>query len=319
MKPLISVILPVHNGERYLEESIESILHQTFQNFEIIAIDDGSQDGSVSLLKSFRDKRLRIFIQENQGLASTLNRAIHLAKGEFLARHDQDDIALPARFERQLEFMKQNSKVMLVGTWAQIWKENKKTDSVHRHSPDSPSLKFELLFDNPFVHSSVMIRKLITEKTGLYSVDPKRQPPEDYEYWSRIARKYEIGNIPQILQIYRETSGSMSRSGINIFRDKVIKISIENISFLLRNSLPRGLINDCVYLYHDAYSRISPDTSFKDISNLVTCAYLLIKKDQRANNNYLDKRFKSVLSNLKKKFIYYKHGKAAGVILTWFS
>src|SRR5437660_806769 len=99
--PLVSVLLPVYNGARFLEGGIESILSQSYRNIELIIINDGSSDDSAQIISKFHDPRIRAYSQENQGLAATLNRAIHLAKGEYLARQDQDDLSLPQRLEKQ--------------------------------------------------------------------------------------------------------------------------------------------------------------------------------------------------------------------------
>ena len=104
-KPLVSVLFPVYNGEVYLEEAIHSILDQNYDNFEIIIINDGSIDDSSAVIQNFSDSRIRFYENRtNQGLAFTLNRAINLSKGDYLARQDQDDISLPERFEKQVKF-----------------------------------------------------------------------------------------------------------------------------------------------------------------------------------------------------------------------
>jgi len=228
-KPLVSVILPVFNGEKYLAEAVESILAQSYQRFEFIIIDDGSKDKSLSVIKKFKDDRIKVYSQTNKGLAKTLNRGIGLSKGIYLARQDQDDFSYPKRLEKQVSFLNKNPKCGLVGTWAEIWEgNNKKTHRYHKHPSTNKLLQFFLLFNNPFVHSSVMIRKTALKEVGLYSTDKSRQPPEDYELWSRIAQKYELANIPEVLHAYREIPKSMSRSKLG-FKSKVIKISRENL------------------------------------------------------------------------------------------
>lgn len=232
-KPLVSVILPVYNGEKYLVEAIESILNQSYQKFELIIINDGSKDRSLSIIKKFKDGRIKFYNQTNKGLAKTLNRGISLAKGIYIGRQDQDDYSYPKRLEKQVDFLNKNPKCGLVGTWAEIWeKDNKKTHRSLKHPSRNKLLQFFLLFNNPFVHSSTMIRKKALVEVGLYSTDKDRQPPEDYELWSRIAQKYELANIPEILHAYREVPKSMSRSKLG-FESKVVKISRENLRRVL--------------------------------------------------------------------------------------
>ena len=121
LKTLISVILPVYNGSEYLTESIDCILNQTYSNFEFIIIDDGSTDDSAAIIANYTDVRIRFYSQQNQGLASTLNRGISLANGNYIARQDQDDVSLPNRFAQQVAFLEANPEYGMVGTWAAIW------------------------------------------------------------------------------------------------------------------------------------------------------------------------------------------------------
>lgn len=228
---LVSVLLPVYNGKPYLEAALQSVLSQTYQHFEVIAIDDGSSDGSHEIIESVADPRIRLFRQSNHGLAATLNRAIALSRGEYLARQDQDDLALPQRFEKQIAFLESNPAHALIGTWAEIWVGNQDSGRRHQHPAENHILKWELLFNNPFVHSSTMLRKSAVQEVGGYCTDTSRQPPEDYELWSRLARKFEVANLPECLQIYREVQKSMSRTGEDPFLNNLIRISAENIAW----------------------------------------------------------------------------------------
>ncbi|MFH1863757.1 MAG: glycosyltransferase, partial [bacterium] len=195
----------------------------------LIIINDGSKDKSLSIAKGFKDSRIKVYTQTNKGLAKTLNRGISLSKGTYLARQDQDDFSYPKRLEKQVNYLNKNPKCGLAGTWAEIWEgDNKNTHRNHKHPSTNKLLQFFLLFNNPFVHSSVMIRKKALKEVGLYSTDKSRQPPEDYELWSRIAQKYELANIPEILHAYLEIPSSMSRSKLG-FKSKVAKISRENL------------------------------------------------------------------------------------------
>lgn len=246
--PAISVLLPVYNGAPYLTESIDSILSQTWQDFELIIINDGSRDESAEIIRSYRDPRIRYFEQENVGLAATLNRGIGLARGQFVARQDQDDISLPQRFARQAEYLMQHSACGMVGTWADIWREGAMTGRTLRHPAENALLQLELLFDNPFVHSSVMIRTTLLRETGGYAVGPQWQPPEDFELWSRMAFQGELANIPEPLLIYREVGGSMSRSTDPAFWERVVNICCRNIRQMLGNQADPELIRGAARL-----------------------------------------------------------------------
>lgn len=228
--PQVSVLLPVYNCPDYVGAAIDSILNQSFSDFELIIIDDGSTDSTPDALDHFHDPRIRHYRQENQGLAATLNRAISLAKAPLLARQDQDDLSNPDRLEKQVAYMQANPACGLLGTWAQIMEIDKLSNRFHRHPTSNWELRYNLLFNNPFVHSSVMLRKTTLEQVGGYCTDPKRQPPEDYELWSRLSRVSDVANLPEELLIYREIPSSMSRTGISPFQQRLVLLSAENIA-----------------------------------------------------------------------------------------
>jgi glycosyltransferase involved in cell wall biosynthesis len=264
--PKISVIMPIYNGERYLSEAIESTLNQTFSDFEFLILDDGSTDRSSSIISGYNDPRIKVFSHANRGLAATLNRGIALAAGKYIARQDQDDLSLPERFERQITFLENNPRVGMVGTWAKIFEGSDETSRVHDHPAKNYLLKFDLMFNNPFVHSSVMIRKTVLEQVGGYSTDKSRQPPEDYELWSRIARISDVANIPEVLHVYREVPHSMSRDGLNPFLERVVRISSENIAWVLGKEEPDESIGDISAIVHSARHILSPRPSFSRMS-----------------------------------------------------
>ncbi|HLG02842.1 MAG TPA: glycosyltransferase, partial [Bacteroidia bacterium] len=188
--PLISVLLPVYNAESFIRDSIQSVLDQTLPDFELIVIDDGSKDNSAEMVESIRDPRIRFYRQENKGMGATLNYAISLARGQFLARQDADDISLAERFARQVTFLNAHTDHALAGTAAVIVNE-KLGETGRRHSPAEKhrDLCFDLLFDNPFVHSSVMMRADAIKQTGAYDLQ-KASLIQDYDLWWRIAQKF---------------------------------------------------------------------------------------------------------------------------------
>jgi len=314
-KPLVSVLLPVYDGAAFLKEAIESILLQTCHDFEFIIINDGSRDNSSEIIRGFRDPRIRLFDQENQGLAATLNRAITLSRGSYLARQDQDDISLPQRLERQIAFLEGHVNFGMVGTWAEIWVGANRTERRHEHPAENPILKFDLLFDNPFVHSSVMFRRSVFERVGTYSTDKSRQPPEDYELWSRLARHFDVGNIPECLVIYREVNKSMSRDGVNPFLDRVIDISIENLVWATGKSEANRDIADLAALLHAAHHRVSLRPSLMGMSKILIDAADGVSRHCNMPPNRLKERALSRLNDLKH---HYSHsGKAPILRRAW--
>lgn len=250
----VTVLIPVYNGEAFLREAVESVLSQQNANFDVLIIDDGSTDCSFEILSQIACNSMQVYQQVNRGLAATLNRGIELASGKYIARQDQDDLMLADRLRKQVEFLDQHSDCALVGTWSTIWVGNESTERGHLHATSHEALRLELLFDNPFVHSSVMLRANAVRRLGGYSEDKTRQPPEDYELWSRIARDYRVANIPEVLTVYREVQGSMSRTEENPFLPKVVKIASENLAAVLS---PKYSMDECYLLaslYHGCLS-----------------------------------------------------------------
>lgn len=293
------MLLPVYNGAEYLVAAMESILSQSYRNFEVIIIDDGSSDDSADIIRKFQDPRIRAYRQDNQGLAATLNRSVNLAKGEYLARQDQDDLSLPTRFEKQVEFLEAHKDYGMVGTWAEIWVGNAKSERIHRHPAENLHLQFDLLFDNPFVHSSVMVRKSVLDRVGLYSTDRTRQPPEDYELWSRVARQFNVANIPEVLLIYREVLGSMSRAGASPFLDRVINISIENLLWATSMQSQNSHVTDLAALNHAAYHRVSHEPRLDKLSRVVLDAAVKLSDLCNAPRNALEERARARVDNIR--------------------
>jgi glycosyltransferase involved in cell wall biosynthesis len=243
--PLVSVIMPVYNGAAFLRESIRSILSQTYTRFEFIIINDGSKDNSDEIIRSFDDRRIRYHTQENAGLAATLNRGIGLSGGIYIARQDQDDISLPSRIQKQVDFLNSNPSVGLLGTRAKIIGTNA-PGKAHNHAIHPWLLKFDLLFDNPFVHSSVMFRQAAISATGLYNTDPTCY--EDFELWSRFAQTTEIANLPEPLLEYRHHGEGMSKSPSYSKSAAAFRQSRLNLeTFLGRKD---AAINDLAAYYH---------------------------------------------------------------------
>lgn len=271
-RPLVSVLLPLFNGKLYLDAALQSVLSQSYQHFEVIVIDDGSTDGSHELIQTYADPRIRLFRQSNQGLPAALNRAIGLSTGEYLARQDQDDVALPHRLERQVAFLNAHPSHAMVGTWAEIWVGNADSGRRHQHPTEDHILKWELLFNNPFVHSSVMLRKSAVQQVGGYCTDTNRQPPEDYELWSRLIRSFEAANIPECLQIYREVKQSMSRAGENPFLTRLIRISAENLAWAAGKAEPDEAFFAIAALANGAAEQVGPQFRVRLASRVLKAA-----------------------------------------------
>ena len=272
LPPTVSVVLSVRNGANDLFRAIDTILRQTFSDLELIAINNGSTDGTASVLDDLRDPRVRVIHQDDMGLAAALNRGIALARGRYVARQDHDDWAKPTRLEKQVAYLDANPDCAMIGTRAEIWIGDDKTERTHDHPSDNAALQFELLFDNPFVHSSMMLRKSVLDVVGGYTTDPARQPPEDYELWSRMARHFKVANLSERLTIYREGPRSMSRVGLNPFVEKVLLISAENLAHAAGDAHPAQPHRDVAALTHRAFHAVSVNPDIEQLCSIVAKA-----------------------------------------------
>jgi len=262
----------VWNCPGYVGAAIESILAQPFTDFEFFIIDDGSTDETPDVLRRYTDPRIRQIRQENMGLAGTLNVGIGLARGKYIARQDQDDLSLPDRLARQVAYMEAHPECGLLGTWAQIMEGDRLVQRYHRHSCDPAELRYHLLFNNPFVHSSALLRKSVLDAVGGYSTDPTRQPPEDYELWSRMFRVAEVANLPEVLLYYREIPGSMSRVGPSPFRNRVVRVSSENIALAAGLPIDDPQVLNIAALTHGAADLVSRRPDFRRMSCILKTA-----------------------------------------------
>ncbi len=305
--PTVSVVLSVRNGGADLPKALGTILNQSFSDFELIAINNGSTDGTRDFLDRLTDPRVRVYHQEDQGLAAALNRGISLARGRYIARQDHDDWALPTRIAQQVAFLDANPDHALVGTRAEVWIGDGPTGRFHDHPTEDADLRFALLFNNYFVHSSVMMRKAALDEVGVYSNDRSRQPPEDYELWSRIARRFRVANLPERLTIYREVLTSMSREGPDPFKQKLILISAENLAAAtLGAPEPQRVHLDIASLVHGAPEKMSQGADIEAMCAVVALAGRRIFGDQSFEAECDPVAFRS--RNLRHHFAIQKHG-----------
>lgn len=207
--PRVTVLLPVYNGEGHLRESLESILSQTFEDFELLVIDDGSTDRSASILASCEDPRLRVVRNRtNIGLPRTLNRGIGLARGEFIARQDADDISDVRRLEKQVAFLDAHPEISLVGSaFAEIDSYGVVGEKVVL--PTAPDeIRWDLFFYCTFIHSAVTIKRQVLRSVGGY--DDAYAYAQDYELWTRLSKTEEMANLESCLVWYRVSDASMT-------------------------------------------------------------------------------------------------------------
>ena len=194
--PLVTVLMPVYNGEKYLAEAIESVLNQTFADFELLIIDDCSSDNSVEIIQSYNDNRLKLIInEENIGQSKTLNKGIEFAKGKYIARLDQDDLSYKERLQIQIEKIS-DSEISIIGSWANVIDTNSQIIGYIQHPVDNESIIDALGINCALTHSSIFMKREDVVSLGGYS--KKYKIAMDWELWVRVAlNKYNFYNIPE--------------------------------------------------------------------------------------------------------------------------
>ena len=213
-KTKVTVLIPVYNGEKYLKEAIESILHQTFTDFEFLIINDGSTDRSVEIIQSYTDSRIRmIHNDKNLKLIATLNKGLDIAQGEYVARMDCDDISLPERLARQVAFMDSNRDVGICGTWAKTIGDD--PGHIFSYEINSKKIKAQLLFDCCLAHPSIIMRRALLVKYNLKYYESDLHA-EDWGLWQRASVCFDLSNIPEILLLYRIKQTSVSRANAEL-------------------------------------------------------------------------------------------------------
>ncbi len=229
----VSVIMPAFNTEQYIQSSVESVLNQTFKDFELIIIDDGSTDKTYKIAQAYNDSRIKLYKnKENIGERLTGNKAISLARGKYIARQDSDDVAHPDRLKTQIQYLEQNPDISLVGSWVTV--TDSKDNTLHRlnHPVECHNLRWHILFYNPFCHSSVMFKKdAVVGRFDLY--DPSLKIGADWDLLSRLATKIKIHNIPKHLITYRVHDKSISKRNIDETENCNTRIRTENIGRIL--------------------------------------------------------------------------------------
>lgn len=198
---MVSVILPAYNAEKYIAEAIDSILGQTYSNFELIILNDCSKDRTEEIILSYDDPRI-VYLknEENLGVAATLNRGLAVAKGEYVARMDADDISLPERFEKQVTYLDGNKDIAVLGTNVESFNALG-TISAGWSAQDPLQTKVDMLFACGMAHPSVMMRTDVIRALGGYDVEFNGL--EDYELWCRVLENHQITTLPDVLLRYR--------------------------------------------------------------------------------------------------------------------
>ena len=281
---IISVILPVYNGAKYLSDSITSILSQTFKDFELIIVDDGSTDDTISIIKQFNDNRMRLFENENnRGIVFTLNRGIDEAVGKYIVRMDADDIACPDRLKIQHEFMEKNPEIAVCGTFVKRFGSILRGGVLKLPITDD-EIKARMLFENSFAHPTVFIRKEVLDRHQL-RYNEENSGAEDYGLWVEMMKKsLHFANIPKQLLRYRVSGWSIS--GNIFFNKEKLQKRYEIIEKIQKKAV--AFVSDKIKYdteAHNHFYRRVFSTEYSSIEKIRNIS-LWLKKLQEENNSF---------------------------------
>ena len=206
---LLTVVMPVFNGQKYLREAIDSVLDQTFENFEFLIIDDGSTDDSVLIISTYKDPRIRLIENEiNKGVAFIRNIGLNEAKGKYLAWLDCDDLIDPYKFQKQVLFLEENPTIGICGTWLERFNDGARKLSTTFINPEL--IKAALFFKPAVLNATTMFRMSMIKKENLF-FDTRLKVAEDYDFFLRSSYYFKIYNLPEKLYYYRASESSIMK------------------------------------------------------------------------------------------------------------
>ena len=299
--PLVTVLIPIKNGAKYLLACLNSVINQTYSNLEILLINDHSSDNSISLINTIKDNRITVASIHEAGIVAALNYGLSISRGEYVARLDIDDIALPSRIEEQTIYLNNHKAVGVVGSWVRGFGTQRK---VFQFPVSSNSIKCELLFNPPFAHPAVMFRKSsLTSKSITYTT--KYPHVEDYAMWLKLAKYTEFYNIPKVLTLHRfhphqvsTIHGSaQSRARKRLQRDILLDIGITQLDMVSHLRLN----NSSLKLSSNQFTKLS---SWVDI--IIKANKNSQRYDNTAIQIALGRRYLAFVLRLKDTNIWYK-------------
>lgn len=238
-RPTISVVMPVYNGEKYVGRAIESVLRQTFLEFEFLIVDDGSTDATPTLLQEYaaRDARIRLLAQPyNTGAAAAGSRGCREARGRYIARMDADDVSAPSRFEKQVAYLDTHSDVGILGSNMREFDERGARAEIWRRPTEPDVIAWFLIFGNCIAHPTVMMRRDVFERFGPY----RDCACEDYDFWLRARSETKIANLPDVLLHYCMREDQASK--LFPARSTDLQLQQAMMSDLIQREVPRSSV-----------------------------------------------------------------------------
>lgn len=305
--PKITVLMPVYNNEYFINEAIDSVLGQTFSDFQLLIIDDGSTDKSVSIIKQYDDARINLIEKDqNTGLIDCLNLGLSLANGQYIARMDSDDVSLPNRFERQLAILESKPDIKVCGCWLKTF-DGKEEFIKHKENHNE-------IVANMLLHCSMSMCSVLFEKKAFngYQFSKNKVHVEDYDFWSRVAWSCKFYNIQEVLYLYRVHNTQVSTLYGKIQKEGDIAIKLFLFKKIKYDSLqyPDDLITKMLLL-NDVVQLVDFDQFIRWINQL--------KRLNKETKAYAQKDLECVLKIMKEKVFYkiYFSNSIRGITKKW--
>ncbi len=302
--PLVSVVMAVYNGEQFLQEAIDSILGQSFTEFEFIIVDDGSEDQSNSILQKIRDTRVVLVKNpSNMGQSTALNKAIKLSKGKYIARCDADDISLENRLFEQFTFMDSNSHIGITGTGYTEIDEKGNEGKTFIYPQNKVEIKWKTLFGPVFPHPTVMIRSELIERFSPF-YNESYQTTQDYELWSRLLEYTKGTNLPKPLVKYRRHGKAVSTKKIEMQDENRLRISAKGIAKLLPGrSISIRTAKLCNELRIGNLSLIKDTIKPLDFVHFKELIQAFIKENSSVSSEWKESQLYPLLTTLEKEMM----------------
>jgi len=310
--PMISVLMPVYNAEKYLALAIQSILDQTFSDFEFLIFNDGSSDSSRDIIQSFKDPRIKLFdYASNSGYVTHLNHGLQIAEGKYIARMDADDISLRERFEMQVHVLENNPEIGLCGAWIDEFDETNVSSKriLYKYPPTHEEICVKLMRHNSFAHPVVMMRRSVLMDREL-RYEHEYMPCEDYRLWVSLRKYTRFHNIQKVLLHYRKHFNQITTQKMGLRFQNANKIKVELLGELL-GSVTAKEAKTYTDILNKTYS-----SNTNDLEDIYTLINKIISTNNRKKDyppNLINKQLQNMWKSVSKNSV----AKNPKVILFW--
>lgn len=312
MPPAISILMSVYNGAQYLPQAIQSVLNQSYDDFEFLIVDDGSSDATADILRDFAVKDSRIHILTNTvnlGLAISLNRGIQEAQASYIARMDADDICQPERFHKQITFMESHPQVGVLGSRMQVISADEKPLFEFDVPLEHSLIIWNLFFGRTFAHPSVMMRTTVIREVGGY--DEKIAAAQDVDLWSRLVGYTQFANLPDRLMLYRSHEGATSIQKAALQQEMIIQTIHDLLVRLLDWEVSLDIVEPIVQVRRGQYQEFTVEeremviTMMHDLYKVLSAQGWILQEEsvmlkQRMNQQIEQLRHAPVKKQVKK-------------------